>query len=73
MEGVCFCPMRDGGGVVFTIDGWGQLTNPASIVNRRTGELAELVKETLTVLNAFAKSKTSKLGTFVNSPDFFSV
>ncbi|KAI5859012.1 PCI domain-containing protein [Tricharina praecox] len=27
----------------------------------RTGELAELVKETLTVLNAFAKSKTSKL------------
>ncbi|KAI5797764.1 PCI domain-containing protein [Geopyxis carbonaria] len=28
---------------------------------RRTAELAELVKETLAVLNAFAKSKTSKL------------
>ena len=32
------------------------------MVGRRANELAQLVKETLGVLNAFAKSKTSKLG-----------
>ena len=37
-----------------------EIANPATC--SRTAELAELVKETLSVLNAFAKSKTSKLG-----------
>ena len=32
------------------------------VMDRRTNELAQLVKEMLGVLNAFAKSKTSKLG-----------
>ena len=54
---------RDGGYLhtPFRRDGGMEVLSDIT-VDRRANELAQLVKETLGVLNAFAKSKTSKLG-----------
>jgi hypothetical protein len=39
-------------------------------VRSRTGELAELIKASRSVMSSFAKAKTAKIGTNWDSPEY---